>query len=42
VYHHPEYFTEKTNHSLSCAECQEKLCHHKTQLRTFWKKQKEV
>lgn len=34
---HPERFAENTNASLSCANCQEKLCHHKTQLRTFWK-----
>lgn len=33
---HPERFSEKTNASLSCANCTEKLCHHKKQLRTFW------
>lgn len=37
---HPERFAENTNASLSCANCQEKLCHHKTQLRTFWKQNK--
>jgi len=42
VHHHPEYFSEKTNNSLSCKECQEKLCHHKTQLKTFWKSQKKL
>ena len=42
VHRHPEYFSEKTNSSLSCKECQEKLCHHKTQLKTFWKKQKKL
>ena len=42
VHRHPEYFSEKTNHSLSCAECQEKLCHHKTQLKSFWKSQKKL
>lgn len=42
LHKHPEYFSEKTNHSLSCSECQEKLCHHKTQLKTFWKSQKKL
>ena len=42
VHRHPEYFSEKTNCSLSCAECQEKLCHHKTQLKSFWKRQKKL
>lgn len=42
VHRHPEYFSEKTNHSLSCANCQEKLCHHKSQLKTFWKSQKKL
>lgn len=37
---HPEWFSESTNQSLSCAMCKEKLCHHKTQLRSFWKAQK--
>lgn len=37
---HQERFSEKTNASLSCAHCQEKLCQHKTQLRTFWKQNK--
>ena len=32
---HPERFSETTNQNLSCACCQEKLCHHKRQLRTF-------
>lgn len=40
VHRHPEYFSENTNSSLSCTNCQEKLCHHKSQLKTFWKKQK--
>lgn len=38
---HPERFSETTNCSISCAMCEEKLCHHKTQLRSFWKTQKE-
>ena len=36
---HPERFCTDTNHALSCAECEEKLCHHKTQLLNFWKKE---
>ena len=42
VHRQPEYFSEKTNSSLSCRECQEKLCHHKTQLKTFWKREKKL
>ena len=42
IHRHPEYFSEKTNSSLSCRECQEKLCHHKTQLKSFWKSQKKL
>jgi hypothetical protein len=42
VHRHPEYFSEKTNRSLSCAECPEKLCHHKKQLKSFWKRQKKL
>ncbi|MBP0962729.1 MAG: hypothetical protein J6Q99_00310 [Oscillospiraceae bacterium] len=38
VWRHPEYFCEASNDSLSCANCSEKLCHHKKQLRRFWKK----
>ena len=39
LYHvFPERFTENTNRSLSCANCKEKLCHHKRQLRGFLKK----
>ncbi|MEE1086996.1 MAG: hypothetical protein U0L05_07530 [Schaedlerella sp.] len=41
LYRHPQWFSETTNQSLSCAMCQEKLCHHKTQLKGFWKSQKE-
>ena len=42
LHRYPEYFSEKTNHSLSCAECQEKLCHHKKQLKSFWKREKKL
>ncbi len=38
---HPERFSEYSNSCLSCANCKEKLCHHKTQLRVFWKKNKK-
>lgn len=37
---HPERFSESTNGCLSCANCQEKLCHHKKQLRLFWQQNK--
>ena len=30
-------FYDGTNQSLTCAHCQEKLCHHKKQLRQFAK-----
>ena len=33
---YPERFSEATNAGLSCANCSEKLCHHKKQLRKFW------
>ncbi|MBE6877587.1 MAG: hypothetical protein E7488_00220 [Ruminococcaceae bacterium] len=33
---HPERFSEATNANLSCANCTEKLCHHKKQLRSLW------
>ena len=38
---HPERFDEQTNECLSCAHCKEKLCHHKSQLRTFLRKNRE-
>lgn len=43
TYHlHPERFSDRTNASVKCANCQEKLCHHKTQLKGFWEKNKEL
>lgn len=39
---HPERFSDKTNACLNCANCDEKLCHHKKQLRNFWKKNKAI
>lgn len=38
----PERFSEATNGCLSCSHCKEKLCHHKTQLRSFLKKHAEL
>lgn len=40
VHMHPERFAENTNTSLSCANCKEKLCHHKKQLQVFLKQYK--
>ncbi len=37
-YRHPERFSEMTNEYLRCANCTEKLCAHKRQLRTLWEK----
>ena len=37
---HPERFYEASNESLACANCQEKLCHHKRALRQLWARQK--
>jgi len=42
VYLHPEYFSENTNASLACINCQEKLCHHKKQLQHFLKNNKHL
>ena len=39
---HPERFYEETNCSLSCANCQERLCAHKKQLRGLHKKLREL
>ncbi len=39
---HPERFSENTNASLACANCKEKLCHHKKQLRHFLKTNKHL
>ncbi len=38
---HPERYTENTNENLACKNCNEKLCQHKKQLRSFLKKQAE-
>ena len=37
-YLHPERFSEKTNNYLRCANCTEKLCQHKKQLHTLWRR----
>lgn len=36
-YLYPERFAEETNGYLTCANCTEKLCHHKRQLRSLWR-----
>ncbi len=38
---HPERFSTETNACLNCKNCEEKLCHHKTQLKGFLKKHKK-
>ena len=35
-YRYPERFSENTNDYLRCANCTEKLCTHKKQLRSLW------
>ena len=40
-YRHPERFSEVTNDYLRCANCSEKLCTHKKQLKSLWKKIEE-
>lgn len=42
VHRHPERFSEETNACLSCANCKEKLCHHKKQLRHFLRTNKNT
>ncbi len=42
AHRHPERFCEASNQALSCANCPEKLCHHKKQLRGFLQKNKEL
>lgn len=41
VFRHPERFSTASNDALSCANCPEKLCQHKRQLRAFLKKNRE-
>ena len=36
-YRHPERFSDATNDYLRCANCTEKLCSHKKQLKRLWK-----
>ena len=38
VHKHPERFSAETNACVSCAECKEKLCCHKKQLKSFIRK----
>ncbi len=39
---YPQRFSEVSNRCLTCPGCHEKLCHHKTQLRSFWQKNREI
>ena len=41
VHRRPERFSEATNCSLQCQNCQEKLCSHKKQLHSFLQKNRE-
>lgn len=41
-FHHPERFYEETNCALSCANCKERLCAHKKQLRALHKRLREL
>ncbi len=38
VHTHPERFSTKTNACMDCKHCDEKLCKHKKQLKSLWKK----
>ena len=40
LYKYPERFSDKTNACVNCNMCEEKLCHHKKQLKGFWEKNK--
>lgn len=43
TYHlHPERFSDKTNLSIRCENCKEKLCAHKKQLQHLLKKSREL
>ena len=37
-YRHPERFSEQTNEYIRCENCTEKLCTHKKQLHSLWKR----
>lgn len=39
AYLHPERFSQASNRGLACKNCQEKLCRHKKQLHTLWRKE---
>lgn len=38
LWRHPERFATNTNAYLSCANCNEKLCYHKSHLMKLWKR----
>jgi len=37
VFKYPERFSDHTNEYLNCSNCSERLCQHKTQLKSLWK-----
>ena len=39
---HPERFSERTNQSLRCQNCTEKLCRHKVQLKHYIAKHRDI
>ena len=39
---YPERFSDTTNACVSCQNCEEKLCHHKTQLKSLLQKGSEA
>lgn len=39
---HPERFSERTNESLRCQNCTEKLCRHKVQLKHYIAKHRDI
>ena len=41
AFRYPRRFSESTNCTLACANCTEKLCHHKRQLRRFLQRERE-
>ena len=39
---YPERFSDRTNASVQCRNCKEKLCQHKQQLHSFWEKNRDI
>ena len=42
VKRHVRWFSDETNAALRCLNCQEKLCAHKKQLKSFWEKEFKI